>query len=196
MSLEDITQRYDLLMGELEKIIVDAESRITGEPADVYFVSNANFFTKSFLISLCCYLEAFLKEIANLHVSNAKQRLKDAKVPHNLLAWAVSREVKDKDLRFDTFSLPLTDKEIDEELSGNPFRTAKCFRYLGIDLDAVTQFVDSKDLINSVVAKRNRVIHHNDTAGDISLGDIKEYCRHFRGYLDAISKAVIAVHVA
>ena len=134
MNLTEIVDRYALLSSELEQIISDAERRITADPPDPYFVANANFLTKSFLISLCCYLEVFLKEIANAHVSNAKQQIINAKVPHNLLTWSVVREVKEKDLRFGTFELSLTAKEIDEELSGNPFRTAKCFRFLGVDL--------------------------------------------------------------
>lgn len=196
MNLTEIVDRYASLSLELEQIISDAESRITADPADVYFVTNANFLTKSFLISLCCYLEVFLKEIANAHVSNVKQQILNAKVPHNLLTWSVIRDVKDKDLRFGTFELPLTAKEIDDELSGNPFRTAKCFRLLGVELDAVAAFAATKDLVNTVVAKRNNIIHHNDTAADVSLGDIRVYSGHFNVYIRAIADAVHSVNLA
>lgn len=194
MSLAEIVTRYESLTSELELIIAGAEARITAEPADSYFISNANFLTKSFLISLCCYLEVFLKEIAIAHVSNAKQRMLNAKVPHNLLTWAVDRNVKNNNLRFGTFDLSLTAKDIDDELSGNPFRTAKCFRLLGIDLDADSEFIATKDIVNTVVAKRNSIIHHNDTAADVSLGDIRGYSGHFKVYVHAIATAVSAVH--
>ncbi len=190
MTLTEIVDRYISLSTELEKIVLDAENRITCDPPDDYFVTNANFLTKSFLISLCCYLEVFLKEIANAHVSNAKQRIRDANVPHNLLTWSVVRDVKDKDLHFGVFDLSLTAKEIDDELSGNPFRTAKCFRLLGVELETVAAFSQTKDLVNTVVAKRNSIIHHNDTAADVSLGDIRGYSGHFKIYASSIAEAV------
>jgi hypothetical protein len=194
MTLPEIVARFESLTLELEQIIGGAEIRITAEPVDDYFVKNANFLTKSFLISLCCYLEVFLKEIANTHVSNAKQRILNAKVPHNLLTWAVTRDSKGKDFRYGTFNLSLTAKEIDDELSGNPFKTAKCFSLLGINLDEVPAFASTKDIVNSVVAKRNNIIHHNDTAADVSLGDIRGYSAHFKVYIHAIALAVSAVN--
>ncbi len=178
------------LFVELEQIIADAERRITADPPDEYLVTHANFLTKSFLISLCCYLEVSLKEIANNHVAKAKKRIVDANVPHNLLAWSMNRKIKDEDLRFEDFCLPLTAKEIDDELSGNPFRTAKCFRWLGVDLDKVPQFSANKEMVNMVVAKRNSIIHHNDTAADVSLGDVRIYSGHFQRYVHAIAQAV------
>jgi hypothetical protein len=141
-------------------------------------------------------LEVFLKEIAIAHVAEVKQRIVNAKVPHNLLTWSLVRDVKDTHLRFEIFELPITSKEIDDELSGNPFRTAKCFRKLGVELDTVAAFVNNKDIINAVVAKRNNIIHHNDTAADVSLGDIRVYSNHFKIYIAAIAQAVIAANPA
>ena len=182
--------RYSLLFSELQQTVTDTEKRITADPPETYVVNHVNFLTKSFLISLCCYLESFLKEIANEHVTNAKRRILSAQVPHNLLIWSLNREVKDKDLRSSFFDLPVTKKDIDDELSGNPFRTAKYFRYLGIDLESVAEFTANKDLVNMVVAKRNNIIHHNESATDISLGDIRTYSGHFKVYVKAIANAV------
>lgn len=196
MNTSEIVDRYDNLSVELERIIFDAEKRITNELPDPYFVKNVNFLTKSFLISLCCYLEAFLKEIANAHLTTVKQKIIMADVPHNLLTWSVNREVKEKDLRFEKFGIKLTEREIDDELSGNPFRTVKCFRLLGIELNSVAKFVETKDLVNAVVAKRNSIIHHNDTAGDVTLGDIRGYSSHFSTYIRAIAEAVDSVNQA
>jgi hypothetical protein len=190
VNITEIVDRYVLLSAELDKIISDAELRITSEPADIYFTTNANFLTKSFLISLCCYLEVFLKEIATAHVLNARSRIGTAKIPHNLLIWSLTRDVKEKDLRPGSFDLSVTAKDIDDELSGNPFRTSKCFRLLGIDLDNQEKFSANKDLVNMVVAKRNNIIHHNDTAADVSLGDIRVYSGHFQSYIIGIAEAV------
>lgn len=194
MNLTEIVKRNLALTIELEQIISAAEVRITSDPPDEYFVINVNFLTKSFLINLCCYLEVFLKEIAIAHVTEVKQRIVNAKVPHNLLTWSLVRDVKDKDLRFKIFELPITSKEIDDELSGNPFRTAQCFRKLGVELDTVAEFANTKDIVKTVVAKRNSIIHHNDTAADVSLGDIRGYSNHFRIYIAAIAGAVIAAN--
>lgn len=189
MSLSDLEKHFT----ELEAIIVDTESRITGDPPDEYLLQHANFLTKSFLISLCCYLEISLKEIARAHVESVKHRLLAANIPHNILAWALNREIKDKDMKQGAFALPITAKEIDDELSGNPFRTAKCFSKLGIDLEVVSGFTENKDLVNQVVSKRNNIIHHNDSATDISLGDVRVYSGHFRIYVRAIAEVVLNV---
>jgi hypothetical protein len=195
MNSAEIVNRYTDLARELEKIVFDAEKRITTHPVDPYFVNNANFLTKSFLISLCCYLEVFLKEMANAHVDNAKIKLRAAKIPHNLLVWSLVRDSKDKDMRLGHFALPLIAKDIDDELSGNPFRTAKCFLKLGVDLDKEIGFVRNKEFVNMVVAKRNSIIHHNDTATDVSLGDIRVYRSYFDEYARAIALAVDAVNM-
>ena len=189
MKRAEILGRYTALFCDLEDIVKQTEKRITGDPPDSYFSSNVNFLTKSFLISLCCYLEAFLKEIANAYVLETQERIRAAKVPRNLLLWSTNREVKQSELKFDMFELSLTRKDIDAELSGNPFKTAKCLQLLGVDVSAVDEFKNSKELVNTVVAKRNNVIHHNDTAVDISMGDILLYVGHFKRYMTSVDNA-------
>ena len=61
---------------------------------------------------------------------------------------------------------------------------------LGVELEAVDAFSQTRDVVNTVVAKRNSIIHHNDTAGDVSLGDIRVYIGHFNTYITAIAAAV------
>jgi len=51
-------------------------------------------------------------------------------------------------------------------------------------------FVENKDLIATVVAKRNNVIHHNDSASDISFSDVVEYIDTFIRYMEGIDRAV------
>ena len=194
MNFQNFADKYENLARELDTILAEAEARITSGLPDEYFVRNVNFFTKSFLISLCCYLEAFLKEIANSHVALAQQRLLEAKIPRNLIGWSLKKNLPEKEMQFNQFSLNITKKEIDDELSGNPFRTANCFKLLGIDLNSIAEFNDKKEIINAVVAKRNDIIHHNDTAASISLGDIRSYSAHFISYARTISTAAQKVN--
>ena len=190
MKSTEILGRYTLLLCDLESIVTQTEKRVTTDTGDDYFITNVNFLTKSFLISLCCYLESFLKDISHAYIIETQERIQAAKVPHNLVIWSASKgEIKDKDWRFGSFELAITPKDIDTELSGNPFRTANFFRKLGINAEKIVEFQDSKDLVNTVVAKRNNVIHHNDSAADISMGDILLYATHFKRYMVAINTA-------
>ena len=91
MNFQNFADKYENFARELDTILAEAEARITSGLPDEYFVRNVNFFTKSFLISLCCYLEAFLKEIANSHVALAQQRLLEAKIPRNLIGWSLKK---------------------------------------------------------------------------------------------------------
>lgn len=189
-------QTYDHYLGlfnSLKEIINKSQMRLVQEPPDLFFVDHSNFLVKSYLICLCSYLEAFLKDMAAEHVNSIKQRIIQANVPHNIVVWSLDTEVKDKDLKFKQFTLPLSKKDIDDELSGNPFRTAKLFCYMGIDLESSDEFKRNKELVNSVVAKRNNIIHHNDAATDTSLGDIFGYIDVFIEYAKAIEQTATNV---
>lgn len=178
--------RYEKLLAELAEIVTESERRILAEEPDHFFTSHANFLVKSYLISLCSYLEVFLKEISREHVKQIQERVALARIPHNILLWSTSTEVKDKDLAFKHFVLPLNDKDIDDEISGNPFRTAKLLKYLGVDIERVEEYLGLRTLVNSVVGKRNNIIHHNDSATDISLGDVRLYLGYFKSYGEVI----------
>ncbi len=189
MKRADVFQRYESLFQSLDSIIFETQKRVTNDSADPYFGANINFLTKSFLISLCCYLEAFLKDLANAYVADVSLRLSSAKIPHNLLMWATSEKLKESELKFTSFELPISSADIDTKLSGNPFKTAECLRLIGVDLKSVPEYENSKALVNSVVSKRNNIVHHNDSAADVSLGDVRLYCSHFRRYIGAINDA-------
>jgi len=53
------------------------------------------------------------------------------------------------------------------------------FRYIGIDLQANVDFNRYKDIVGAVVTKRNNIIHHNESAADISLSDLLNYADQF-----------------
>ena len=188
------TQSYAHYLGlfnNLKEIIGESQMRLVQESPDPFFVEHSNFLVKSYLICLCSYLEAFLKDVALEHVSSVKQRIALANLPHNLVVWSLAAEVKDKDLAYKPFTLPLSKKEVDDELSGNPFKTAKLFCWLGIDLESNIDFKSNKEMVNSVVAKRNNIIHHNDAATDTSLGDLLGHIDVFIEYAKAIEQAAI-----
>ncbi|WP_157864190.1 HEPN domain-containing protein [Gluconacetobacter diazotrophicus] len=72
---------------------------------------------------------------------------------------------------------------IEDMISPNYWKTMKAFDRVGINLQgsSVEQF---KDEITTTVLKRNRIVHHNDEASDISFGDVvnkidlfKKYCQ-------------------
>lgn len=185
----EIHKRYQSLFTDLESIVSTTSSRVTAEDVDPYFEENINFLTKSFLISLCCYLEAYSKELANAYVADVAQRVALAKIPHNLLYAATTEKTKKANLEFKVFELPNMAENIDAMLSGNPFKTADCLKAIGVDLNSISEYKIRKELIHFVVAKRNKIVHHNDFAMDISLGDVKIYCGNFKQYIDCINQA-------
>jgi hypothetical protein len=63
------------------------------------------------------------------------------------------------------------------------------FRFLGIDLLGEEGFNKNKDVVTSVVVKRNNIVHHNDSASDVSFSDIEGYIDVFVDYMLAIQKA-------
>lgn len=77
-----------------------------------------------------------------------------------------------------------------DEISANPYRTLKLFQSLGIDLSKKETFENNKDLVNTIVTKRNNIVHHNDTAADISFGDLKTYIGVIIPYMAAVKEAV------
>lgn len=187
-------ENYEALILQLEQIILTSHSRVACDPPDLLFSENVNFFTKAYLISLCTYLEAFLQDIAFTHAKLIKSRLSMAKIPNNIIRWHISKDLKSRDLKFDIFDLSLTRKELSDELSGNPHKTIALFRHIGIDLRKSESFKELKELVGSVVEKRNNIIHHNDSAADIYLLDLINYSKKFLDYMKSIEKVVLEAH--
>jgi hypothetical protein len=181
---------YALLVENLKAVINASRARVMAEPPDALFLDNLNFFTKAYLVSLCTCLEAFLQDAAYAHVSLLERRLAIAKIPKNAVRWAVSRDVRDKEFGFVNFALSMDRKELSDELSGNPGKTVTLFRCIGIDLQASASFRSFKDVIGAVVSKRNNIIHHNDSAGDISLSDLLNYADQILAYMKTIAECV------
>lgn len=190
MSSEKFFHRYESLYCSLKVIIKASEERVLRNEPDELFLENINFFVKSYLISICTYLEAYLQDMAMMYANELDSRIKNADIPHNFIHWRIAKEIRDKDLEFKNVDLSVDKKEISDSLSGNPYKTIKLFRYLGIDLQSRDEFEENKSLVNTVVTKRNNIIHHNDKAMDVSFSDLLSYVDVFLIYIKAIDDAI------
>ena len=190
MQFKELYEKYEGLLTTLKHIISQSQGRVLKEEPDEIFSNNINFFVKSYLINICTYLEAYLQDVAFEHTSRISQRLKDASVPHNFLYWKLAKEVKDKDLVFENANYKFSKKEISDTISGNPYKTVKAFRLIGIDLNLAVNFNEHKELVNSIVSKRNNIIHHNDDASDISFSDLLLNIDVFLEYMSSINEIV------
>lgn len=193
--IKNITfQKYEELFSELKIVITESESRVISKEPDPLFLGNVNFFVKSYLISICSYLEAMLQDLAFMQAQKINNRLLIADIPNNYLLWRVADNIKDKDKRwgYDRSNLYISKKDIAGHLSANPYRTLKLFKKLGIDLSANDTFESNKDLVNTIVDKRNSIIHHNDRATSISFGDLSDYIDIILKYSKAITTSMDA----
>lgn len=188
----DNTEYYDgyrSLFLSLKEIIKETEQQAILEENE-FFNKNINFFVKSYLITLCTYLESYLTEVATWHCDTINRRLKAASLPHNFLLWRVKKDFKDKELKYIDADLKVDKSEVSDSLSGNPYKTIKAFSYLGVNLLSSAEFNANKDVVNAVVIKRNNIIHHNDNANDISLTDVSGYVDLFVSYMAAIDDMI------
>ncbi|WP_321417608.1 HEPN domain-containing protein [uncultured Desulfobacter sp.] len=191
MENSTILNKYDSLFKSLKSIIKITDSRILHEEPDFFFLTNINFFIKSYLISLCTYLEAYLQDIAYEYVKIVDQRISDAAIPNNYIHWKLKNDLKMKEMTFSDFDTHTLKKDLSDNLSGNPYKTIILFRHLGVDVAKGQDFQSYKDLVNSVVLKRNSIIHHNDEAMDISLSDLLHYIDIFVLYIKSIDQVIL-----
>lgn len=185
-----IYTQYEKLLNNLKDVVVISELRVVSDSPDPLFDANVNFFVKSYLINVCTYLEAYLQDIAYKYSKTLSIKMANAKIPHNFIHWRLKTGIKDKDLIYADASLPITKKDISDEISANPYKTLKLFKLLGVDLSKKDAFECNKDLVNTIVSKRNNIIHHNDAAADVSFGDLKLYIEVIIPYMAAVKEAV------
>lgn len=186
MSRESFYLHYENLYRDLKEIIKASEDRVLMDKPDELFMVNTNFFVKAYLISLCTYLEAYLQDVAFMYANELNARIIQAEIPHNFVHWRIVKEVKEEKLDFKNITLEVEKKEISDNLSGNPYKTIKLFKYLGIDLLSTNDFKDNKDKVNSVVMTRNNIVHHNDKAINITFSDLITHIDVFLIYIKSI----------
>lgn len=182
--------KYKSLLLELKKVVSESEHRVVREVPDDLFIDNVNFFVKSYLISVCSYIEAYLQDLAFLHTLNVTNKIKSANIPHNLIHWRTNPNFKKQHYKYSNFILDVTKKDISESISANPYKTEKLFQNLGVNLLNQQAFLDNKELLHKIVEKRNNIVHHNDTAADVSFGDLKSYIDVSIEYMASIKEAV------
>lgn len=183
---------------ELEAMVQKAELEVIGGSHTTPLVTdNVNFFTKSFLISACAHLEMCIKEIVFEIARDIDARLSIAAVPISLIEWRLSQKKKnDSPLsQRSLLSVKMTKKEVDDLVSGNVYRTKDALALVGIELAAQkNQWESWKDLIQTIVTRRNNIVHHNDDASDLSLGDIKAYIKSILNYIDFVIQTCHSQH--
>ncbi|MGV0104087.1 HEPN domain-containing protein [Nostoc sp. DSM 114167] len=192
MSEQEIHDKYVNLFEKLKEIIKETQDRIIFSEPDPFFEDNLNFFVKSFLISICAYLESYLKEIAFRRIDVISSKLSKLSIPRNLVQWELLRhkDIKDNDLKFEYLKISIKKNDLDEHISGNPYRTIALFKKIGMDLNAIEGFVYKKDVVTSIVLKRNNIVHHNSHASDVSMADLMIYIDNIIDYMDSITQAV------
>jgi len=192
MEYSALYQKYEALLTTLKEIIAQSQARVLREEPDDIFSENINFFVKSYLINICTYLEAYLQDIALEYSGRVTIRLKHAKIPHNFLYGKLAKDIKEKELEYVDASYAYSKKELSDIISGNPHKTISAFRLIGIDLGTSEKFVEHKNLVGTIVNKRNNIIHHNDEASDISFSDLLVHIDVFLEYMLSIESLLSA----
>lgn len=170
----------------------ETQKKIIDENSDPYFYQNANFFSKSFIVLLCAYLEAYLKQTCQELVEKVNSHLKSLLIPHNLARWSIQKESfkKDRDYKYQSFEIDISKEDLDDLITANVGVTIDIYRRFGIDLDSCASFKECKDKIGSIVSKRNNIIHHSDDASDLSLLDLMENIKFIERYIAIIDREI------
>lgn len=191
MTIADILKKYEMQYTELKSLAELFRQRALDDHPDRLIAENTNFLSKSFLVVSCAYLESFLKEAALHIVDCLESRLKSARIPQNAIKWTLKNEAGYKACKdeYRNLTIGITSKEIDDEVSGNPWRTKDFFQILGFNLaESEKEWKAQKEVIQSIITKRNKVVHHNDHASDVTLDDIASNIDVLTKYLVFISR--------
>lgn len=191
MNNSVVLTNYVALYTDLDILNKETEQKVISENPDEFIVRNINFFTKSFTITICAYLESFLKDISMTIIDETNIKLSQTNIAHNLVKWSVLKkkelkELNDNELLFESLKIDIKRKELDDFISGNPYKTEKLFKKIGIKLYDNEIYKAHKDKVQTIVNKRNNIVHHNDNASDISFGDIESNIKIIVEYIKNI----------
>ncbi len=196
MNSNSVLATYLSLLEALSLLNTETEKKVIDETPDIFITSNINFFTKSFMITLCAYLESFLKDLTMMVVDDANMKLSKSKVAYNLVKWSVMKkkelqELNENELKFEALSIKITRRELNDFISASPYKTEKLFNKLGIKLLDDKNHQQQREKIVSVVEKRNKIVHHNDNASDISFADIQANISFISAYITNLNKIIM-----
>ena len=186
---------YVSLLDELYNLVDITEKKVINDEDDTLVKNNVNFFTKSFTITLCAYLESFIKDISMDYINYYNNKLASLNIPHNIIKWSISKkseliEINNSDLKYENLKINIEKNELDNFISGSPYRTEKLYKKFGIELYKNTTYQIFKENIISIIEKRNKIIHHNDNASDLSFADIKNNIITVKSYLEVLEKEI------
>ena len=192
MNRTPLIDNYFLQLDALLYIVEESNKRVLSENPDSLFLRNTNFFTKSYLVMMCTYVESYIKDILVFYADFLDSKLRTCCIPYNILKWSFQTDslLKEKERKESNAEIKITKENIDKNISANPYRTIELFINFGIKLSDYSGFVEKQEKIASIVTKRNQIIHYNDDASDVSDGDLKDNIIYIKEYMAAIDKAV------
>lgn len=191
MITPEIMDAFHSQFATLREVVATSKNKqLASDGTDVFEIYQ-NVFTKSYLVSACSILEAFIQELAFSYVEIMRTRFESANIPHNFVVWCTpSGSDKEKDMKFEKFVVNKTKQEISEMISASYYRTRTTFKKIGIDLNC-EKIEQAKDFISTTVDKRNKIIHHNDSASDLSYDDIITVINKFEDYMTLLYNKVL-----
>ena len=184
-----LLQTYHGQLDRLRQVVIASEQRAIGDPPDPLFYENQNVFIKSFLVGACSVLEAFIQDIASEYMLIIQGRINSANLPHNFVAWVSGHEKAS--LEFKTFAGAKVRKNISDMISPNYWKTKETFERIGIDISR-PEIDTFKEYLITIVEKRNKIVHHNDEASDLSFNDIVSAIDQFKAYTQCLFDAISA----
>lgn len=183
---------------ELEAMVQQTELAVIGDAETTPLITNnVNFYTKSFLISACAHLEMCMKEIVFEIAKDIDARLSSAAIPSSVIEWRLSQKKKADSSSSSSklLTVNMTKKEVDDLVSGNVYRTKEALALVGIEIAAdKAEWELWKDSIQAIVTRRNNIVHHNDDASDLSLGDIRNCIKSIIDYIDFVIQVCYLQH--
>ena len=188
MELRSIVSSFILGLTELHAMVQQTEQAVIGgNHSNVLITNNVNFYTKSFLISACAHLEMCIKELVFEIARDIDRKLSEVSVLHSIIEWRLNlmKKTDSTQQARGKLAVKMTKKEVDDLVSGNVFRTKDALAVVGIDIDLnKTEWEMWKETIQAIVTRRNNIVHHNDDASDLSLGDIKRFINSINQYIE------------
>ncbi|MBB3268784.1 hypothetical protein FHW79_006460 [Azospirillum sp. OGB3] len=187
MINDSLLQKFIDQFDNLKRVVAASSARSIEDPPDPLFYENQNVFVKSYLVSACSMLEAFIQDLAIAYIDNIQARINAANLPFNFVVWTVGHEKANLD--FKSFESAKGKKDISDIISPNYGKTVKAFQKIGVDLSS-SDAQAHKDFISSIVEKRNKIVHYNDEALDLSFSDVMSVIDRFKDYCKCLYMAV------
>lgn len=191
MADAEVLRRFHEQFDRLIEVVKESNSRIVSDNPDEFFSNHQNVLIKAYLVSACSVLEAFVQELVYECYQVFSERARGANLPHNAVLWEIPKMANDeKSLRYVSFELGRSRRDVSNLVSASYHKTITAFRKIGVCIEDDAAVGLHKDVISSVVEKRNNIVHHNDEASDISLSDVVSYIGAFKEYSAAIYAVV------